>query len=89
VEPCPRSLSDSRPEDQGGGPGRREEAGPEESPHVGRRHAEGPAGLQAHGQHGPEGQPEAGQEGGQGGGESSMRNKEKRSRRREIVFSSQ
>lgn len=65
------ALQDRRPEDQSGRTGRSEETRPEKSAHVCRRHAEGPAGLQAHGQHGPEGQPEAGQEGGQGGGESS------------------
>lgn len=49
--------------------GKVQETPSEEGSHVCRRHAESPAGLQAHSQHGPEGQPEAGQEGGQGGGE--------------------
>ena len=61
--------ADRGPEDQGGGSDRREETRSEESSHVRRHHAEGSAGLQAHGQHGPEVQPEAGQEGGEGGGE--------------------
>jgi len=62
-------VSGGGPEDQGPGPeGQVQEAGPEEGPHVGRRHAGRAAGLQAQGVHGPEGQPEAGPEGGEGGG---------------------
>lgn len=45
-----------------------QEASAEEGAHVGRRHAQGAAGLQAQGVHGPPGQPEAGQEGGHGEG---------------------
>lgn len=54
---------DWRPEHQSRGPEGCEETRSEEGPYVGRLHAEGSAGLQAHGQHGPEVQPEAGEEG--------------------------
>ena len=63
-----------RPQHQDcGSEGKVQETPSEESAHVCRRHAEGSAGLQAHGQHGPESQPEAGQEGGEGGGEFTTR----------------
>ena len=75
-----RTVSLSQMNQTGEGPehqdrwsqGQIQETQTEESTHVCWRHAEGPAGLQAHGQHGPEGQPEAGQEGSERGGESDV-----------------
>ena len=56
---------DQGPEHQSAGPeGQVQEAQPEACPGVGRRHPALPAGLQAQGVHGPQGQPQVCEEGG-------------------------
>eukprot|EP00069_Balaena_mysticetus_P005829 bmy_05018T0 len=64
-EVSPKEVGAGGPEPEAVRPERQvQEAPAEKGAHVGRCHAQGAAGLQAQGVHGPEEQPQAGQEGG-------------------------